>query len=104
MAKAKKQRPLERTISGLQSEINALREEIRSLSNIIARVVSPVEAMEDLTGELRALRQLLDKDGKYAFVDSQREKERVKKEREARQAQPTAAGGKPNDVASGGGE
>ena len=35
----------------------------------IGTVVAPVGAMTALTGELRALRQLLDKEGKFAFMD-----------------------------------
>jgi len=74
--------PLVAAVRGLQSEIERFRQEIRSFTNVTARYVFPQNAMDDLTGELRALRQLLDKDGKYAVLDSIREKRRMEEARE----------------------
>lgn len=65
----------------LVAEIMALRAEIRFLASVQARVVFPVNAMSELTGELRALRNLLDPKGRYAFMDSVRAKEELEAER-----------------------
>jgi hypothetical protein len=75
---------LEEVVRGVQSEIEALRGEIKNLANITARYVLPQEAMDDLTGELRALRQLLDSDGKYTIMDAARARRDTKKAREGR--------------------
>ena len=80
MAKPK----LEEVVRGLQSEVEALRGEIRNLANVTTRYVLPQEAMDDLTGELRALRHLLDSDGKYAVMDATRARREAKKERGAK--------------------
>ena len=61
--------------------INALQTEIRTLSSIQARGSFPAGAMNELTGELRALRNLLDPKGRYAFMDSVRAKEELEAER-----------------------
>ena len=79
----------------LTSEINALRTEIRALHNVQSRVVFPADAMNELTGELRALRHLLDEKGRYAFMDSILEKKKLEVERAQREEErKVAAGGK----------
>jgi len=86
--KKKGEDPLVAAARGMQSEVERLREEIRNLTNITARYVFPQKAMDELTGELRALRQLLDKDGKYAVIDSIREQIRMTEIREVGQEVP----------------
>jgi methyl-accepting chemotaxis protein len=39
------------------------------IKNFLGRVVAPTEAMNAMTGELRALRRLLDTRGEYIFLD-----------------------------------
>lgn len=39
------------------------------IKNFLGRVVAPTEAMNSMTGELRALRRLIDKHGEYLFLD-----------------------------------
>lgn len=74
--------------------INALQTEIRTLSSIQARGVFPASAMNELTGELRALRYLLDPKGRFAFMDSVKAKEELDAERKKLEEERAAAGGK----------
>jgi hypothetical protein len=39
------------------------------IKNFLGRVVAPTEALNAMTGELRALRRLLDTRGEYLFLD-----------------------------------
>ena len=54
----------------------SLQRSVQSVQDFVGRAVFPAKALGDLTGELRALRHLWDKEGKYAFMDRPQE-ERV---------------------------
>jgi len=73
---------LEEQVQRLAVEVGRLRDKIADFENIVGRVVFPAEAMGDLTGELRAIRLLLDEQGHHRFMDRERHKrERDKKRR-----------------------
>ena len=60
---------LEESITRLGGEIGILQHKLQILSNILGRSVFPEEALNDLTGELRAVRYLMDTNKEYAFID-----------------------------------
>lgn len=70
-------------VNRVASEVAGLKASITVLTNLMGRVVFPAEAMVELTGELRALRLLIDREGTTLFMD----KERIKSD----QAKRTAA-------------
>lgn len=86
-AKAKADDPVAR----LAVEVGRLRDQVQGFQNIIGRVVFPAEAMQALTAELRALRYLLDKEGRFAVMDKARAAQEVQQEAAARSTAPPAA-------------
>lgn len=63
---------LEGSVNRLSVEVGRLRDVVEKLVNMMGRVVFPEEAMNELTGELRVLRHLLDKRGEFRHVDRNR--------------------------------
>lgn len=81
---------LNEAIERLTGTVGMLRNEVEKLTNIMGRVVFPAEAMDELIGELRAFRYLLDQRGDYSFLD------RVKAKRDMNRARAATSknGGK----------
>ena len=65
---------LEKAITRLSGEVGILQHKLQILSNILGRNVFPEEALNDLTGELRSIRYLMDTNKDYAFIDRERAK------------------------------
>jgi hypothetical protein len=80
-SKSKADKKLEESVDKLASEIHRLTERQDALIPLIGRIVSPTDAIDDLTSELRAVRMLLDKEGKFIGMDRERAKRDLKKER-----------------------
>lgn len=49
--------------------VDMVNRRVKGVEDFLGRVTFPAQALSDLTGELRALRHLWDKEGKYAFMD-----------------------------------
>ena len=75
---------LEEIITNLAGEVGRLRTAVDDLRKTQMTVVFPAQAMDDLTGELRAIRYLLDKEGRYSFMDKQRAQREVRQKRSRR--------------------
>jgi len=71
----------DRRMSELVAALVRISDQQKTLTNLMGRVVFPAEAMDDLTGELRAVRILLDKDGQFRGMDKTRAKRDLKKAR-----------------------
>lgn len=64
---------LQTEVQALSVQVGRLRDAVDRLTNFLGRAIFPIEAMGELTGELRAIRQLMDTEGRYRFIDRERE-------------------------------
>jgi len=76
-------------VESLGTDIARLSTKMGDLSKSISRwVVCPAESMDMLTGELRALRYLLDKEDRFSFMDRGRASAEIKNVRKAAMPEP----------------
>jgi hypothetical protein len=54
--------------------VSIMTKKLQSVEEIVGRVVFPERAMQEMVGELRALRHLLDERGQFRSMDSERKK------------------------------
>lgn len=64
----------EKLLTSINSLMELQRETLKRLEKLISRYVIPQEALEELTGELRAVRRLIDKEGVFRDLDRPRKK------------------------------
>lgn len=69
---------LQKSIDSLVGDVGRLQRSVEHLTQIMGRIVFPAAAMSELTGELRAIRQLMDREGRFTFIDREREAAREK--------------------------
>jgi hypothetical protein len=74
------QEKLQKSVDSLVGDVGRLQRCVDHLTQIMGRIVFPAEAMNELTGELRAIRQLMDEKGRFAFMDKERENARAKED------------------------
>ena len=64
----------EKLLIQINRTVEIQRDAIKRVENLIARFVIPQEALDQLTGELRAVRWLMDKTGEFRDMDKPRSK------------------------------